>query len=110
MSPYDLLLRAFGEAHRPPPADLPAAVRALPAAGELPPPWETWALIGLVRHRHRQLWVGEVVTTRLNGSLPEIARMGALGHPEGLSQSGLVPGLPEWEYSFHGKGCCLTHR
>jgi hypothetical protein len=18
--------------------------------------------------------------------------------------------LPEWEYYFHGKGCCLTHR
>jgi hypothetical protein len=39
-------------------------VRALPAAGALPPPWESWALIGLVRHRQRQLWVGEVVTTR----------------------------------------------
>jgi hypothetical protein len=35
--------------------------------------------------------------------------MGALGHPQ-VPQSGPVPGLPEWEYYFHGKGCCLTHR
>jgi hypothetical protein len=52
-----------------PPADLLGAVRALPAAGELPFPWEVWALIGLVRHRRRQVWVGEVVTTRLSSSL-----------------------------------------
>jgi hypothetical protein len=36
--------------------------------------------------------------------------MGALGHPEDIPQSGLVPGLTDWEYFFHGKGCCLTHR
>src|SRR5687768_1553581 len=103
MNQHDLLLQAFDEAHRPPPTDLHAALRDLPAAGELPSPWETWALIGLVRHRQRQLWVGEVVVTRLNGCLPEIADMGALGHPPDLPQSGLVPGLTEWEYYFHGK-------
>ena len=30
--------------------------------------------------------------------------------PRGIPQSGLVPGITEWEYYFHGKGCCLTHR
>jgi hypothetical protein len=25
-------------------------------------------------------------------------------------QHGLVPGLTEWEYDFHGRGCCLSHR
>jgi hypothetical protein len=39
-----------------------------------------------------------------------IAVMGALGHPPEIPQQGLVPGLTEWEYYFHGKGCCLTHR
>src|SRR4051812_3923281 len=102
---FAALFQALGEAHRPPPGDLAVAVRALPDAGELPSPWDTWALVGLVRHRERQLWLGEVVATRLNGSLPEIAHMGALGHPEGQPQSGLVPGLTEWEYYFHGKGC-----
>jgi hypothetical protein len=36
--------------------------------------------------------------------------MGAFGHPEDIPQSGLVPGLPKWEYYFHGRGCCLTNR
>jgi hypothetical protein len=66
-------------------------------------------MIGLVRHRKRQLWVAEVVRNRLGGSLTDLARLGALGHPQG-PQSGTVPGLPEWEYYFHGKGCCLTHK
>src|SRR5262249_27557758 len=26
------------------------------------------------------------------------------------SGQGPVPGLPEWEYCFHGIGCCLTNR
>jgi hypothetical protein len=110
MTRYERLLTALGRAGEPPPADLLAAVGALPPAGELPSPWEIWAFIGLVRHRERQLWVGEVVTERLGGRLADLALLGALGHPQGVPQQGLVPGLPEWEYYFHGKGCCLTHR
>src|SRR5262249_52190573 len=83
---------------------------ALPEAGRLPLPWTTWTLIGLVRHRRRQLWVAEVVTDRLGGDLEAIATMGALGHPLDLPQHGLVPGLTDWGYYFHGKGCCLTYR
>jgi hypothetical protein len=45
----------------------------------------------------------------LGGSPLEIARLGAFGHPPG-PQQGPVPGLPEWEYYFHGKGCRVTHR
>lgn len=87
-----------------------AAWTSLPSPGELPPPWLIWTLIALVRHRERQLWVGGVVRARLDGDLLHIARAGALGHPEGRAQRGPVPGLPEWEYFFHGIGCCLTHR
>ena len=108
-TPLDSLFQALGEAPLPPPVDVAAAVQALPAVGELPSPWETWTLFGLVRHRHRQLWVGSLVTTVLGGRLLELARMGAFGHPP-VPPSGPVPGLPEWEYYFHGKGCCLTHR
>ncbi len=39
-----------------------------------------------------------------------MAAFGALGHPDGVPQSGSVPGSPEWEYYFHGRGCCLTHK
>jgi hypothetical protein len=107
-TPLDSLFRALGRASVPP-ADLAAAVHALPAVGELLSPWETWTLFGLVRHRQRQLWVGEVVTTLLGGSLLEIGRMGAFGHPP-VPQIGPLPGQPEWEYYFHGKGCRVTHR
>jgi hypothetical protein len=110
MSPYDRLFQAFDQALQPPPTDLAIAMQALPAVGLLPSPWETWVLIGLVRHRVRQLWVGEVVTSRLGGSLLDLARLGALGHPQDVPYQGPVPGLPEWEYYFHGQGCCLTHR
>ncbi|MCA9038893.1 MAG: HEAT repeat domain-containing protein [Planctomycetaceae bacterium] len=72
-------------------------------------PWETWTLLGLVRHRERQQFVADVVTDCLEGDLAEIARRGYLGHPP-IPGSGVVPSLIEWEYYLHGIGCCLTHR
>jgi hypothetical protein len=67
-------------------------------------------LIGLVRHRERQLWVADLIRTRLRGAPADLAAIGALGHPQGVPQSGPVPGMPEWEYYFHGRGCCLRHK
>src|SRR5262245_1346713 len=84
------LIRALGRVREPLPADLATALAALPAVEDLPSPWETWTLIGLMRHRERQLWVGDVVTSRLQGNLLDLARLGAFGHPQGLPQSGLV--------------------
>ena len=110
MTPWKLLWRALDEAKRPPPGDLAAALGSLPEVGRLPSPWATWTLIGLVRHRRRQLWVAEVVADRLGGDPAALAEAGALAHPLDRPQRGLVPGLPEWEYFFHGIGCCLTHR
>src|SRR5262245_56073662 len=104
------LLTALARAGEPEPADLDSALRGLPEPGALPSPWETWTLIGLVRHRDRQLWVADVIRNRLRGAPADLAGMGALGHPEGVPQSGPVPGMPEWEYYFHGRGCCLTHK
>jgi len=71
--------------------------------------WEAWTLLCLVRHRERQQFVADTVVGRLDGSLEALARAGALGHPE-RPQAGVVPGDDEWEYYFHGRGCCLTHR
>jgi hypothetical protein len=110
MTADDLLWQGLHQALREPPEDLAAAIDGLPEVGRLPSPWTAWALIGLVRHRRRQLWVGEVVTENLGGNLAVIARRGALAHPSRLPLQGLVPGLTEWEYRFHGRGCCLTHR
>lgn len=107
---FTRLLDALEQVEAGPPADLTAFLHARPAPGVLPSPWETWALFGLVRHRERQLWVGEVIRTRLRGHPRALAAGGALGHPEGVPGHGTVPGLPEWEYYFHGKGCRLTHK
>ena len=104
----DALLAAFARTAAP--ADLASGLRGLPEPGTLPTPWETWTLIGLVRHRERQLWVETTVRTRLRGDPADLAVVGALGHPEGVARSGSVPGLPEWEYYFHGRGCRLTHK
>src|SRR5262249_42532713 len=77
-----------------PPAELGVFLNDLAEVGELPSPWDTWTLVGLVRHRKRQLSVAEIIRTRLGGSLMELAHLGALGHPDGVPQSGIVPGLP----------------
>lgn len=103
------LLTALQQVNGGPPSDLLAFVEGLPAPAVLPAPWETWTLIGLVRHRNRQLWVADIVRTRLRGNLADLAAMGSLGHPEG-EQGGSVPGMPEWKYYFHGRGCCITHK
>ncbi len=105
--PLATLWQALTDAAREP--DAPTLDR-LPPPGALPPPWQTWLLVGLFRHRRRQLWVGEIVAHRLGGDLALLSAAGALGHPQGLPQSGLVPGLTDWEYYFHGRGCCLTRR
>lgn len=107
---FDRLWTALAESECRPPDDLAAAIRQLPDEGSLPPPWATWALVGLARHLRRQLWVAEVVRSRLGGDLESLAHRGAFGHPEGVPQEGLVPGLTDWEFFFHGCGCMLSNR
>src|SRR5262249_33080861 len=109
-SQLDALLSAFARAEEPAPDRLPSFLRALPDPGALPSPWETWTLVGLVRHRQRQFWVSDIIRTRLRGVPSDLAAIGALGHPEGVPQSGPVPGMPEREYYFHGRGCCISHK
>src|SRR3954451_8960945 len=97
----DALLAAFACAADPAPADIASFLRDQPEPGRLPSPWETWTLIGLARHRKRQFWVADIIRTLLQGDPSVLAVLGALGHPEGVPQSGPVPGMPEWEYYFH---------
>jgi hypothetical protein len=106
----DTLLAAFARAEGSEPYGIASFLQALPDPGALPSPWEMWTLIGLVRHRERQLWVAEIIRTRLRGAPSDLAALGAFGHPEGVPQSGPVPGMPECEYYFHGRGCCISHK
>jgi hypothetical protein len=104
------LLDAVRQAGCSSPDDIPAFLESLPDAGTLPSPWETWTLFGFIRHRERQYWVRDIIQNKLSGNSSAIAAMGNMGHPEGVPPSGSVPTMPEWEYEFHGQGCCLTHK
>jgi hypothetical protein len=110
MTRFDRLWQALAAAANPAPINLTEAIRALPEVGLLPSPWVTWTLIGPVRHESRQRWLGAIVATQLGAGLKTMARKGALGHPAHIAPSGIVPGLPEREYEFHGRGCCLAYR
>lgn len=72
-------------------------------------PWAAWTLVCLVRHRRRQAWVATTITTQFGADLLSLAKAGAFGHPD-VPQRGLVPQTVEWEYYFHGRGCCFSHR
>src|SRR5215472_5458536 len=105
------LLDILGQARRPAPADLPSFLQGLPDAGALPSPWETWTLIGFVRHRERQYWVRDTIHTRLKGDSAALGAMGALGgHPDGMEQSGSVPGMPEWSTTFTAEAAASPTR
>ena len=73
------------------------------------PPWEVWTLLCLVRHRTRQQFVADMIRFRLDADLDALATAGAFAHPT-CPQQGVMPGMLDWEYYFHGRGCCLTHR
>ena len=93
-----------------PPSDLELAqVLNEPVARTGLDHWALWTLICLRRHLNRQRWVGYIVESRLKGDLRQLGCAGAFGHPEGMPQSGKVPGEPDWSYFFHGGGCCLTN-
>lgn len=72
-------------------------------------PWATWTLFSLIKHRRRQEFVAEIVKNRLGVKLEDLARSGYGAHPKDKG-SGLVPGLADWEYDLHGRGCCVKHR
>ena len=82
----------------------PGSVRLLPCS-----PWDRWVLVALHRHSARQRFVERVVSERLSGSPGAISKGGAFEHPGALPGAGPVPGLAEWHYRFHGRGCCLSH-
>jgi hypothetical protein len=65
-----------------------------PGNVQLPSPWESWTIIGLLRQRDRRAWGHGVVADRVDRSV----------------RAGTVPGLPEWEYRFYGGRCWLTHK
>lgn len=56
-------------------------------------PRATWALLGLVLHEERQKWVAGIAKTKLADQLESMSICDA--HVE---ETGVVPGLTEWEY------------
>ena len=100
--PMNILQRQFAKlvsmmqkASEPVPADLPSAIRGLPAAGKLPFPGSTWLLIVLIRYHGRQRAAKEMLLAQLPGRFP--IPPGGPGLPEGMP----LPGKPVWEIGEH---------
>lgn len=72
-------------------------------------PWASWTLCSLIRHRPRQEFVSQIVQQNLGVDQLDLAKRGYGAHPAGIN-SGPVPGLPEWEYNLHGRGCNIEHQ
>ena len=72
-------------------------------------PRNAWMLVCLARHRIRQTWLAETIVSQFGADLVAMAAGGIFGHRD-VPQSGVVPSAREWEYFFHGCGCCFTHR
>ncbi|RLS57113.1 MAG: hypothetical protein DWH91_05080 [Planctomycetota bacterium] len=72
-------------------------------------PWTVWLLMSLVRQVERQRWVTSILVSKLGVDMDGMSVAGALAHPP-VPQSGLVPEHTDWEYYFHGRGCCLSNR
>lgn len=77
---------------------------------ELPGDWfERRLLVALAEHTRRQRWVTQIVQDRLGANVRQLSEFGSGGHPTHIRDRGRVPGLPDWRYYFHGRGCCLSH-
>jgi hypothetical protein len=72
-------------------------------------PWTLWLLMTLVRQVERQRWVSSIIVSELGVDMDAMSVAGALAHPP-VAQSGLIPEHTDWEYYFHGRGCCLSNR
>ena len=94
LTPFEQLFAALEMSQGECPPGFFTDIQRLPEVESRPSPWETWTLIDLVRHHGRQQWLGKVVEECL----------------ESHDGGGVVPGIIDWEYRFHGIGCELTHR
>src|SRR4051812_45747290 len=97
--------------HHERPEDVRGFVRDALAKGPLPLPQVTWTLLGLIHHQRRKDWAWRVLRKRLGCLLrrPEKGTVSVQDVLDGV-QEGIVPGLPDWEYSLDGNDSHLTHR
>ncbi len=102
--------------------DLPegtAAVNAmrsdLPQEWSLPFPTVTWVVIGLLHYRRRKRWAWRVAHARLGPRIRshlDSSGRGMLTIDEVLAsaETGVVPGLADWQYHLDGDESYLLHR
>jgi hypothetical protein len=86
-------------------SDPTAKESPLPIA--VPSPWSLWLLMSLVRQVERQRWVSTILASKLGVDMDAMSVAGAMAQPP-VAQLGPVPGYSDWEYYFHGRGCCRS--
>ncbi len=69
-----------------------AALQGTPTDAR-PAPWLVWLAVTLCRQRARQTWLMAIAADNLANVEDD---------------QGVVPGLDDWSYSFHGQGLCLS--
>lgn len=78
-------------------------LRAFAGLGTQVTPGEFWTVVCFVRYLSRVEWGAKLVAARILAGPEKLL-------PENTPHHGIVPGVPDWEYMFHGIGCRLTHR
>ena len=101
------LFDALDAADFDPPHDLAAALDALPPAGTLPAPHDTWTLLALARYGARKLWAHRAIHTRL---APAWARRHGSRPLEEATGRFILPGRPDWDAELDGNDSYLVHR
>jgi hypothetical protein len=87
----------------PDPLDLRAAVAAaLPP--DHPVPQVSWSLFALLHYLQRRRWAAAVVREHLGAVVRRLKRT------DDFLVEGIVPGLPDWQYTFTIIDSCLIHR
>lgn len=91
--------------------DVGSCLEVPPDREAFPDPQVSWTLMGLVHYRQRKLWAWRVLRERLSAQLsrPRKAWVTLKDVLEGV-QTGIVPGLPDWEYHLDGNDSHLIHR
>jgi hypothetical protein len=109
MNAYELLRKVLPLINQAPAEITGNDLRARLPDDDIPSPWVTWTLILSICQAARQRWAAEVVRDRLGVDPEKLADHDVQGHPTYQPNEGGVPGLPEWEYHFHGRTCYLRN-
>jgi hypothetical protein len=104
---FEQLSAALGRAIEPLEPSHPDRLKELAELKPLPmSPLAAWVVLEVVLHEERQKWVTRVARTELADRFEDLSGI----DPLDAFHDGIVPGMPEWNYTIRDGYCCLTDR